>query len=433
MRNYNLILAVIFLVSFVSAQIPYPGHPGVEVCDNNLCVIPGSVGIGTISPNVLYALDVVGIINTDKAARIGFVDSSTGWSIEADQIGDYATLRFDSNKARFWADGGGAIVGKQEVMTITEDGFVGIGVTAPQRRLHVSSNGLSAQTSRFESDSFGGAQIAIVGTEPGGREWRVGTGISLPGNFDVNDATASATRLSIDSTGRVGIGTTTPDILTSLEVVGSVNSPVIQVNGSGAQVPAFSIVNDLQRWSLAIVPGFNNKFTILDSDQVKERLTIDEQGNIGIGIPGLQATTYGKLNVGGNINATGDICTDQGGVVCLSNTVDIAASSGYPEIVCASGSGTGSSCSPQQNTGYNAPNEVTLSVYCDNYEIPLNCGGGVRAYNSNFPATPWGVVRRSDIKPFYNVGGQSGCTLIYSASVNNAEVYVSAACVKYKP
>ena len=59
-------------------------------------------------------------------------------------------------------------------------------------------------------------------TAPGGRNWLIGAGAGTsasPSNFYVYDQTSSAFRLSINSSGFIGIGTTTPSA--TLEVNGS--------------------------------------------------------------------------------------------------------------------------------------------------------------------------------------------------------------------
>ena len=57
------------------------------------------------------------------------------------------------------------------------------------------------------------------------------------------------------------------------------------------------------------------KFSIYDKTADSSRLTIDANGYVGIGT----TTPKTTLHVVGNINATGDICTDAGGGKCLSS------------------------------------------------------------------------------------------------------------------
>ncbi|HEX7294412.1 MAG TPA: tail fiber domain-containing protein [Pyrinomonadaceae bacterium] len=112
----------------------------------------------------------------------------------------------------------------------TADTKVGIGITAPQRRLHIRGTG---------SDGFGvgdllvtgtgtvGSSITLEATTSSGRRYSwisTGTGAdSGPGALAAFDSTAGAYRILITSTGNVGIGTTSPSAL--LSVNGSANKP----------------------------------------------------------------------------------------------------------------------------------------------------------------------------------------------------------------
>jgi len=64
---------------------------------------------------------------------IGFSSGSKGWAIEKGGT-SVATLRFDADRARFWSPVGG------EVLTIKEDGKVGIGTTSPSYKLQVQGD-----------------------------------------------------------------------------------------------------------------------------------------------------------------------------------------------------------------------------------------------------------------------------------------------------
>jgi hypothetical protein len=54
--------------------------------------------------------------------------------------------------------------------------------------------------------------LSLLSTDTGGRDWRVESGRSAVGNFDISDCSAGcAPRITIDSSGKVGIGTGSPD------------------------------------------------------------------------------------------------------------------------------------------------------------------------------------------------------------------------------
>jgi hypothetical protein len=103
---------------------------------------------------------------------------------------------------------------------------VGIGTSKPGFLLEVYAAG--ASNAQIEMASTGtDAAISVNNKASGGREYWIdsgsgGAGIGA-GNFAVYDRTAGSTRLVINSSGRVGIGTTSPD-------------DVLSVNGSADKV-----------------------------------------------------------------------------------------------------------------------------------------------------------------------------------------------------
>src|SRR5215813_7659231 len=82
-------------------------------------------------------------------------------------------------------------------MTIGDDGNVGIGTTTPSTHLHIVGSG--------------DQEIAIASSDVGGRKWTLQSSQGANnGRFEIIDRTANASRLTILSTGLVGIGTTAP-------------------------------------------------------------------------------------------------------------------------------------------------------------------------------------------------------------------------------
>ena len=112
---------------------------------------------------------------------------------------------------------------------ISADGRVGIGIASAQKALDVVRSGADTTANHAvikvrttsTSTGFGPGLIVDGSSMTSGRSWSVFTsgssdGVGAVGTFSIFDGTALASRLAIDSTGRVGIGTTAPDQLLSV-------------------------------------------------------------------------------------------------------------------------------------------------------------------------------------------------------------------------
>jgi len=99
------------------------------------------------------------------------------------------------------------------IFPLDNSGEVGIGTATPQEKVHI----------RRKSDTRGAAILLDSTGAIYGRKYYIGSTLSDniggSGLFQIYDVTAGRSRMVIDSSGDVGIGTTTPDY--PLEVVGN--------------------------------------------------------------------------------------------------------------------------------------------------------------------------------------------------------------------
>jgi hypothetical protein len=151
----------------------------------------GKVGIGTSSPFSRAMLHVYG--NAPQALTIEnkyptlFLKETDGSANKNFQI------RVSNGKLLFTKQTDSGIGGSTR-LAILQNGKVGIGTTSPSTTLEV-------QTSS-------GSPVELQRTGTGARRWQFQ--ITNKGYFQINDSSASADRITINTSGGVGIGTANP-------------------------------------------------------------------------------------------------------------------------------------------------------------------------------------------------------------------------------
>ena len=200
-----------------------------------------------------------------------------------------------------------------EIMTLLNNGNVGIGTTNPTKKLDVIGDGSfstnlnvggtltlpqgAASGYLLTSDSSGNASwVSATGI---GGTYTASNGITLTGsNFKLGGALTEATRLNIGNTevlylstaGNVGIGTTNPQ---SLLHVGIAQGTVLS-NGNPATYANTAVITTgwdatNSDWTELKVPG---------SEANSAQIRLIKNGNVGIGT----TNPLQKLDVNGNIN-----------------------------------------------------------------------------------------------------------------------------------
>ena len=258
-----------------------------------------SLGIGTTSPST--TLDVHSSTNghglyiaQDNAAfgyhtRLTFQGSNgsggfntiAGLKAYQETNGTNGYLRFDTN-------------GDTERMRIDSSGNVGIGTDSPQRKLHVESEvRIQGTYPKLEFvDTDNNPDFTIIG-----------------GNAQLRfyDETNATSRMNIDSSGNVGIGTNSPDSI--LDVVGS--DPILTIRDTStsfadshatlrlAESDGSGNVN--VRYDVALDEG-NLTFDFSDGATTSERMRIDSSGNLLVGTTDVVALNGGFSVTTGSVD-----------------------------------------------------------------------------------------------------------------------------------
>jgi len=183
----------------------------------------GNVGIGTSSPSSILSIGGTPLITTDTSdgdnTKSLFLSGGGGNAANITRgaflglFGNQVDVDANKGSIQFTAglgDGSSNVgdirfsagAGEPERMRITESGLVGIGTSTPIGLVQSTTNFPSLLINYVLTDNTAGADL---------KHWYMN---SYAGNFligSIDDSYAGTVRLTIDSSGNVGIGTTTPN------------------------------------------------------------------------------------------------------------------------------------------------------------------------------------------------------------------------------
>jgi hypothetical protein len=152
-----------------------------------------------------------------------------------------------------------------EKARIDTSGRLGIGTSSPQQELHIN-------------DATGVSRIRLTGGAVGADSFEIGQAIQGVSNtgFSIYDVEATASRLVIDSSGNVGIGTTSPTV--STHIYGATNAD--QFWDAGGTVRGYAQANTTNN---RFVFGTTTNHDVAFITNTNERARIDSSGRLLIG------------------------------------------------------------------------------------------------------------------------------------------------------
>lgn len=293
----------------------------------------GNVGIGTTNPT--EKLDVIGTIATRNSS--GFRAFKDG----AESISSYLYFANSSNtrafnwqlnstgdKAYFWGYNGGAW---NNLMTINNDGSVGIGTSTPQRKLHVVGNSIGISDASLN----GFSTISNNGTNSTFDSYtgllNNSSNIIFTNNSNTSAISASTEKMRITGNGNVGIGTSIPS--EKLEINGNLKTvfSTAHIEKNVARIMSIGVsgITGAVNWAIRGVYQYPNGVNVNavggDLDLIK---SLD--GNIILGTKS-DGSALGNVGIGTTSIPVGYKLAVKGNVI--AEKIKVKNSANWPDFV----------------------------------------------------------------------------------------------------
>lgn len=272
----------------------------------------GNVGIGTSAP--AERLTIAGVASYNSGLKLtGNTDSGTGLALENTSAGGHKYSFLSGGSATSVGAGGFGIyddtIGDFR-LSISPGGNVCIGPAFPTRKLTVFSDFYGIE--HTDGNVRLGTYLNVVGGY-------LGTVSNHKLNFFVNDGGAGIT---LDTTGNVGIGTVTP--AHKLTLVTATADYGLEHTDGNVRLSTFVGGSTGGGWLGTIS---NHKLSFFTDDNGTKSMTLDTNGDVGIGT----TSPTSKLDVAGDVTGTRLIL--RADPLATANAAVLCADSGVQNFV----------------------------------------------------------------------------------------------------
>jgi hypothetical protein len=362
-----------------------PGADQVAVATNGTGRLfvdaSGNVGVGTSSVNALLEVN-----NSTAGGEVQRIEGNysgsgsvilTNWRRAGGSVA--AALKYNDDSSPLCMSIGTTTSHEFRIRTVDTDAItidtsqrVGIGTSSPSAPLHVARSGGGVGLQVQNTSTYSQIEITSGGTDSNAyftfSPTGTGKGIIQIGGSD---------KIAIDSSGRVGIGTTTVNATRKVEIVqpSGYNAGLrVLTDGSGAYNQFFSGTSNFR------IGSPHNTSALVFDDGASERARIDSSGRLLVGTSSTSAVTRAIFQASSGGSGGGSIYISAGtsnpGVAGGLGQVDFSdsghVSAGW--IACTRDGGTWTSGSSQ-------PTRLVFSTTADGASVPTERDTGLITVN----------------------------------------------------